>query len=153
MFLPVAVARAAMTLRAARESGGKDTSAQARGPFVGEVVRSASVWREWARIGAGWEWWLGVENGTAARCVCVSVAFRGFRFAQPPATKRHRFAMRSWSLLVGRTCTLGAGPDGDAFGNRRSPRCGGEAVEPCKARNEKTHRQPAEPGSLWHFTG
>jgi hypothetical protein len=111
MFLPVAVARAAMTLRAARESGGKDSSALARGQFVGEVVRSASVWREWARIGAGWEWWLGVENGTAARCVCVSVAFRGFRFAQPPATKRHRFAMRSWWLLVGRTCTLHADPD------------------------------------------
>ncbi len=46
-----------------------------------------------------------------------------------------------------------ADPDAGASGNRRSPRCGGESVEPCKAQNEKTHRQPAEPGRLWHFTG
>jgi hypothetical protein len=44
--------------------------------------------------------WAHVENCTAARCVGVLGAFRGFRCAQPPAIERHRFAMRSGSLVA-----------------------------------------------------
>ncbi len=52
---------------------------------------------------------------------------RGFRCAQPTAIDRHRVAMRGWLVPLAREGVGVVGPDAGASGNRRSPRCGGEA--------------------------
>jgi hypothetical protein len=83
----------------------------------GEGFRCFGVGREWARV----------PNCTAARCVRVVGAFRGFRCAQPPAIERHRFAMRRWALLLALARVGVVIRDAGASGNRRSPLCGEEA--------------------------
>ncbi len=119
-------------------------------PFgVGRVWRMGKTHRQAAELGSLWYGcevsllvklcrlpllWLG--TCTAARCVGLWGVVRGFRFAQPTAIDRHRVAMQGWLVPLAREGVGVVGPDAGASGNRRSPRCGGEAR--CMGRGQVT---------------